>query len=360
MKRIIILGATGSVGGSVLNVLRANPGQFDVVGLAAGHAGPAMDRLAAEFPHARTAVGSAEALRLVCEVDADCCVAAISGTAGLESAFAAVERGQTILLANKEVLVSAGELFMAAAARHGVQVLPLDSEHAALHQCMEGRRAHIRRVTITASGGPFRTWSADAIAAATPEQALAHPIWKMGAKISIDSATLANKAKEVIEAHHLFGLPYDAIDILVHPQSIVHGMVELDNGSVLAHMGASNMEQPVACMLFYPGSCAAMRPAPNLAQAGSLDFLPPDTQRFPLLAMGLDAGRRGGTWPAVFNAANETAVELFLERRICFADIVRAVEHALSLGQTAGPASVAEVCDIHQYVRRRVHELFSR
>lgn len=382
MRNVVILGATGSIGASVLSVIRDHPEDFRVTGFAAGRPGPAVAALAAEFPDAYAAVaedaggfgeelrrggwrgryyhGGDAAERLVRAVDADDCVAAIAGTAGLRPAFAAAERGLRILLANKEALVSAGELFLAAVKAGGAELLPLDSEHAALWQCLDlgdgRRRSDVTRAILTASGGPFRTWTAERMADASPGDALQHPVWRMGAKISVDSATLANKALEVIEAHHLFGLPFDVLEILVHPQSIVHGMVEFANGSALAHMGVCDMRQPIACMLFHPERRESGLRRVDLAEVGRLDFGKPDMERFPLLGLGLEAGRRGGACPAEFNAANETAVELFLKGKLAFGEMARVVGAAM-MGASDSPIhSIADVLQAHERARRAVLE----
>lgn len=377
MRDVIILGATGSVGANTLSVIREHPEDFRVVGLACGRSGSPMAALAREYPDAAVAVaedsevfeeelrrggwrgryfyGRDAAEEMVRGIDAADCVAAVGGTAGLRSTFAAAERGLRILLANKEVLVSAGELFLDAVKAGGASVLPLDSEHAALWQCIDGRQpSDIARVVITASGGPFRTWSADEMALATPEDALKHPVWRMGAKISIDSATLANKALEVIEARHLFGLAFDAIDILVHPQSVVHGMIELVDGGVLAHMGICDMRQPIACMLFHPARRVSALERVDLAKVGRLDFEKPDLERFPLLALGLDAGRRGGSCPAEFNAANEMAVGLFLAGKIPFGGMAVVVGAAMEGAGNCPLDSLDDVIRAHDRARKAV------
>lgn len=363
MKKIAILGATGSIGTSVLSVVRDHPGQFMVTGLAARRAGREMSALAAEFPEAALAteeapetacadwlVGAGAATELARTVDADLCVLAISGTAGLAAAFAAAERGLTILLANKEVLVSAGDLFMAIAAERGARVLPIDSEHAALWQCMEGRdRSRVARATITASGGPFRQWERERMVRATPAEALRHPKWNMGAKISIDSATLANKALEVIEARALFG--FSEVGVLVHPQSVVHGMIEWADGSLIAHMGVCDMRQPIQYMLNYPEGARWRGERVDLARAARLDFHEPDRDRFPLLGLGLEAGERGGLAPAYFNAANEEAVHLFLSGGIGFMDMAGIVEQVLSAVPEGKAGGLADVLEAHSRAR---------
>ncbi len=377
MRDVVILGATGSVGASALAVLREFPGDFRVVGVAARRSSPELARIAAEFPDAAVAAsedrelfeeelrragwrgryfhGADAAVTLVRSVAAHDCVAAIGGTAGLRPAFAAAAMGLRILLANKEVLVSAGNLFTAAVAAGGASVLPLDSEHAALWQCLGARaREDIARVIITASGGPFRTWPAERMARAAPADALKHPVWNMGRKISVDSATLANKALEVMEAGHLFGLGPDALEVLVHPQSVVHGMVEFVDGSVIAHMGVSDMRQPIQHMLFHPGCRAGTLPRLDVAAAGRLEFEKPDMERFPLLALGLDAMRRGGSCPAEYDAANETAVELFLAGRMPFGGMAAAVGEAMRNAGDIALDSLEDVFRAHARARETV------
>ncbi|MCL2000300.1 MAG: 1-deoxy-D-xylulose-5-phosphate reductoisomerase [Planctomycetes bacterium] len=381
MKRIVILGATGSVGSNTLAVIREHPDDFQVVGLIAGRGGERLAKLAGEFPDAAVALGrhadSAAfarllrksdrkgvffagpegALEVIKTVDFDICVAAISGTAGLDLTFAAANRKARILLANKEILVSAGRLFMDAAAAGGAEVLPVDSEHAALWQCLKERhRKDLERLIITASGGPFLNWSAKRLARATPEDALKHPVWRMGAKISVDSATLANKALELIEAHHLFGLSFDVMDTLVHPQSAIHAIAEFIDGSLVAHLGICDMRQPIAYMLFHPERRPTRLPRLDLAVLARLDFARPDRTRFPLLDLGIEAGRRGGKHPAFFNAANETAVELFLARRLSFTGIAQAVGKALEKSEGGEFTSMAEVGETHARAKRLVME----
>lgn len=377
MKRILLLGATGSIGSNVLDVVRAHPGDFRIAGMAARRPTDRFAALAREFPDAALAAtheiesdafaaaragrsgkffpGPDGAEDMIRSVDADVCVAAVSGTGGLPMAFAAVERGMDIMLANKEVLVSAGRLFVDAVEANGVKLLPLDSEHVALWQCLEGRgRDRVERVYITASGGPFREWSAEQMAAATPAQALRHPVWNMGPKISIDSATLANKALELIEAHFLFGFGFDQMTALLHPQSAIHGLVEFDDGSIMAHLGANDMRQPISHMMFYPEGRKNSLRRLDLAALARLDFALPDAARFPMLALGLEAGRKGGGHPALYNAANEAAVGEFLAGRLSFTGIAEAVRHAMSGGAPEGMVGIAEVMEIHRTARELV------
>jgi 1-deoxy-D-xylulose-5-phosphate reductoisomerase len=353
MKRLAILGSTGSIGRSTLAVVDAHPSRLSVVGLAAG--GNA-DRLAEQIARYRprvVAMASLEALNrlrhsgaplpdryaagaeglvaVATHPDVDIVICASAGTAGLEAVLAAIDAGKTIALANKEVLVMAGELVMAAARRKGVAILPVDSEHNAIHQCVHGRRSdEIRRLILTASGGPFRALDAHALERVGPAAALQHPTWKMGEKITIDSATLMNKGLEVIEAHWLFGVPADRIDVLIHPQSIVHSMVELTDGSVIAQMGVTDMRLPIQYACSYPERWEAPLPRLDLTRVSSLEFSPPPADRFPCLGLAYEALRTGGTVPVVLNAANEVAVATFLQGKLGFMAIPRVIAHVMA------------------------------
>jgi len=285
-------------------------------------------------------------------------MAAIVGCAGLEPVMAAVEAGRTVALANKEALVTAGSLMTGAAERAGATILPVDSEHNAIFQCLAGNRSQdIARIVLTASGGPFRLATAENMARATPEQAIAHPNWSMGAKISVDSATMMNKGLELIEAHHLFGLPGDRIDILIHPQSVIHSFVEYIDGSVIAQLGSPDMRIPIASALAWPDRMPTPAERLDLARIGRLQFEQPDTRRFPALRLAREALDDGRGAPIVLNAANEVAVAAFLDRRIGFGDIARTVEQALEAIKAPAPASIAEVIDIDREVREKAHEI---
>jgi len=274
--------------------------------------------------------------------------------------MAAVDAGKTVALANKEALVTAGALMTDSAKRHGATLLPVDSEHNAIFQCLAGSRLHeVERIVLTASGGPFRTATAEHIRAATPAQAIAHPNWDMGAKISVDSATLMNKGLELIEASYLFGLPSDRIAIVVHPQSVIHSLVEFVDGSMLAQLGAADMRVPIAYALAWPQRMPAPAERLDLAAIARLDFEAPDTNRFPALRLARDALETGGSAPAVLNAANEIAVASFLGGRIGFGDIARLVEEALGRRPTNAPASIDEVIALDRDTRRDVSELIS-
>ncbi len=379
MKRIAILGSTGSIGRSALAVVSAHAERLEVVGLAAGRnverfaeqvAGvrPAvvamadagvLDRLRASgaLPEAAVAGWGEDALVAVAthpQVDVVLCASA--GTAALGATLAAIEAGKTVALANKEVLVMAGRLMVEAARRQGVTILPVDSEHNAIHQCVDGRAAvDVARYVLTASGGPFRDRPAGDLAAVTPEEALRHPTWSMGPKITIDSATLMNKGLEVIEARWLFDASPDRIDVVVHPQSVVHSLVELRDGSVIAQLGVTDMRLPIQYAFSYPERWPAALPALDLTACGPLDFQAPDTDRFPCLGLAYQALRAGASFPAVLNAANEVAVARFLERRLPFTAIPRVIETALdaAVGHAAAdPSTLAEVRELDAWARR--------
>ncbi len=360
-KRVAILGATGSVGANTLSVIGEHRERFRVVALAAGRNADFLARQARDFRPEFVAVadpGSYAALKAglagtgietaagpeaVVEAarrDSEWVMAAIAGAAGLESTLAAVERGAVVALANKESLVCAGELMMAAARASGSTILPVDSEHNAIFQVFDAEcRDAVRRLILTASGGPFRSASREDMAAVRPAEALKHPNWDMGAKITIDSATMMNKGLELIEARHLFAMSGDAIDILVHPQSIVHSMVEYADGSVLAQLGTPDMRTPIAVALAWPERLSVTGERLDLAAIGRLDFEPPDPERFPALALARQALERGGTEPAALSAANEVAVAAFLSERIGFlqiAEIAGDTVAAMGSGRLAG------------------------
>jgi 1-deoxy-D-xylulose-5-phosphate reductoisomerase len=349
VKRLAILGSTGSIGRSALSVVEAHRDRLEVVAMAAGAnvslfaeqvaafrpravamaSAASVDRLRKQGAAAGVAIaghGSDGLVALATLADVDMVLCASSGTAGLEAALAAIEAGKQIALANKEVLVMAGALITAAARRRGVAILPVDSEHSAVHQCLHGRPAgEVARLILTASGGPFRGHSAEALAGVGPPDALQHPTWRMGRKITIDSATLINKGLEMIEARWLFGIPPDRIDIVVHPQSVVHSMVEMVDGSVLAQLGITDMRLPIQYAFSYPERWPSPLPRLDLARCGRLDFHRPDDERFPGLRLAYRALEAGGGMPVVFNAANEVAVEEFLAGRLAFTAIPRLI-----------------------------------
>jgi 1-deoxy-D-xylulose-5-phosphate reductoisomerase len=305
----------------------------------------------------RAASGEA-ALIEAATAEADLVIAAIVGCAGLRPVMAAVEAGRIVALANKEALVTAGDLMTSAAQRHGATLLPVDSEHNAIFQCLAGSRAEdVSRLILTASGGPFRTVPTAVQRDATPAQAVAHPNWSMGAKISVDSATLMNKGLELIEAHYLFGLPSERIDVLIHPQSVVHSLVEFVDGSVLAQLGSPDMRVPIAYALAWPQRIATPAQRLDLAAIARLDFEDPDVQRFPALRLARGALEAGGAAPIILNAANEIAVASFLAGEIRFTDIVPVVERALATGSAQPPSSIDEVMEIDRDTRQRVHHM---
>lgn len=340
---VAILGATGSIGQSALRVLERHPDRFHVVALTAHGNAEALSALVATWRPEMTGLvnasrakagwctGSECLVQAATHPGADIVLNAVVGAAGLDATLSALRAGKRVALANKESLVIGGDLVMQAAREHGGTLVPVDSEHSAILQCLAGRRSEdVRRLVITASGGPFRSWSSERIAAATVSDALNHPTWRMGSKITVDSATLANKALEVIEAHHLFGVPYDRIDVVVHPQSIVHSFVEFIDGSTLAQMGVPSMELPVLFALTYPERVMDTGvPTYDPVAHATLAFEPVRHNDFPMLHLGIEAGRQGGASAAVYNAANEVAVAQFLDGRLRFMDIARTVTNAL-------------------------------
>lgn len=375
-RRIAILGATGSIGKSTLDLVERNRDRFEVAAVTAATNAEALAaivrRTGAKFAAiadesrlvdlrdllagtpCRVAAGEA-ALIEAATGEAELVIAAIVGCAGLRPVMAAVEAGKTIALANKEALVTAGELMTRAAQASSARLLPIDSEHNAIFQCLAGSRAQeVSRIILTASGGPFRTASAERIAAATPEQAVAHPNWSMGAKISVDSATMMNKGLELIEASYLFGLPSERIDVLIHSQSVVHSLVEFVDGSVLAQLGTPDMRVPIACALAWPERMATPAERLDLASVSRLDFELPDLERFPALRLAREALENGGAAPIVLNAANEVAVAGFLQGRLRFPEIPSLVADALDSSTFESPRSLADVLEIDRLVRLRV------
>ncbi|MGH6664014.1 MAG: 1-deoxy-D-xylulose-5-phosphate reductoisomerase [Pseudolabrys sp.] len=365
-RRVTILGATGSIGASTIDLIKRESKRFRVEAVTAKRNAAALAKIARELGAQFAAVadpavygelkeglaGSGiaaaageQALLEAAQRPADWVMAAISGSAGLKPTMAAIERGATVGLANKECLVCAGNLFMRRAASAGATVLPVDSEHNAIFQSLgAGARDDVKRIILTASGGPFRTWSLAAIKAATPEQALRHPNWSMGPKVTIDSASLMNKGLELIEAHHLFALKSSEIDVLVHPQSVVHGLVEYRDGSVVAQLGSPDMRIPIAHCLAWPGRIDGPAPRLNLAQVRELNFEEPDLVRFPALALARRAMEMGGAAPTVLNAADEIAVSEFIAGRIGFPAITALVE--ATLDKAAGEGLLAEPAGI--------------
>ena len=380
MKRIAILGSTGSIGRSALAVVDAHPDRLSVAALAAGEnaallaeqvtkyrpalvamaTGTAIDRLRANLPAGVAVAGSGRdgLVAVATAPDVDIVLCASSGTDGLEAVLAAIEHRKTIALANKEVLVMAGGIVIEAARRHGALILPVDSEHNALHQCLHGRAvSEVRRLILTASGGPFRGRTSSELLGVSAEEALRHPTWRMGRKITIDSATLMNKGLEVIEAHWLFGVGADQIDVLIHPQSVVHSMVELTDGSIIAQLGVTDMQLPIQYAFSYPERWAAPLPPLDLAVAGRLDFDVPDTRAFPCLRLAYRALEAERSLPVVLNAANEVVVARFLEGRLGFPSIAHVIEETMSAHQPAEVTSLASVRNVDQWAREYSQEL---
>lgn len=378
-RSISILGATGSIGASTLDLIRREKDKWRVVALTANCQAGELARLAREFsaevavvadesclPALREALfgtdiraaGGATALVEAASRPVDITIAAIVGCAGLAPTMAAIEQGGTIGLANKEALVSAGDVMTAAVARHGATLLPVDSEHNAIFQCLAGNDpAHVRSITLTASGGPFRDWSWDRLETATPAQAVKHPNWDMGAKISVDSATMMNKGLELIEAWHLFPVGLEKLRIIVHPQSVVHSMVEYRDGSTLAQLGPSDMRVPIASVLAWPQRMDAPCAPLDLAAIGELTFRAPDEQRFPATRLCRQAAEAGGAAPAVLNAANEVAVAAFLAGQTAFTRIAAHVEDVLSAYAPPAPASLADVVAVDAEARIKARTL---
>jgi 1-deoxy-D-xylulose-5-phosphate reductoisomerase len=367
VKTITVLGATGSVGRRTLELVAQFPGDFRIGGLAARGSNlpllteqvrvhrpdavavldpAALDGLARALPPPRPELlaGPEGLVALAASAGADVVLSALVGGAGLLPTLAAIRAGRTVALANKETLVMAGGLMTRAAREHGVALLPVDSEHSAIFQCLRGAGpAEVKRVVLTASGGPFAKLPPEALERVTVDQALRHPTWRMGAKITIDSATLMNKGLEVIEAHWLFDMPFEQVDVIVHPQSIVHSMVEFVDGSVLAQLGMPDMGIPILYALSFPRRLPCPAPALDLVKVGSLTFDPPDVARFPCLRLAREAGMAGGAAPVVLNAANEVAVAAFLANRCRFTEIPRLIARALD-AHAAATADDLEAC----------------
>ena len=337
MKRVALIGATGSIGRQAIEIIDSHPG-LELAAAASGST--SIDGLAP-----LTQVGG-DLTELLDRAEPDVVLNAVVGFAGLPVTLWALERGVDLALANKESLVAAGELALGARERGGGRLLPVDSEHSAAFQCIEGRAPDsVDSLVLTASGGPFRGRTRDELDDVTSEEALAHPTWSMGPKITIDSATLANKGLELIEAHFLFGLPYERIEVVVHPTSLVHALVRFRDGAALAHLGYPDMRVPISFALTYPERAATPVPTLDLADGLTLEFHAPDLETFPLLALAREAGEKGGTYPCAFNAANEVAVQAFLEGRIRFLDIAAAVEDVLSRVDGTAARDVTELVE---------------
>jgi 1-deoxy-D-xylulose-5-phosphate reductoisomerase len=381
-KRVVILGSTGSIGESALKVARDLPDRMEVVGLAAGRSAKSLLAQAQEFKPRAVALSDAsgiDALRgqlpsgtachagpeglieLATMAEADMVLIAIVGTAGLAPALAAIRAGKAIAVASKEILVMAGEEVTREAAKYGVPILPVDSEHNAIFQCLAGEPSrHVRRLILTASGGPFRKTPAADLARVTPAQALKHPTWTMGSKITIDSATLFNKGLEMIEARWLFGVPMEQVEVVVHPQSIVHSLVEFVDGSQLAQLSHSDMCFPIQYAVTWPDRLPNRLKPLNLADLGSLTFEAPDPERFPALRLAREAGTKGGTLPAVLNAANEIAVPAFLEGRILFPSIWHTVEAVMKRHAHVEHPTLEQILQADAWARAAAQEEVAR
>jgi len=386
VKPISILGSTGSIGTQTLDIVAHHPEQFQVVGLAAGSNVALLAQQIREFRPAIVALGQESALRELREAIADVdvqpivltgqkgvvevarygsaqtVVTGIVGCAGLLPTLAAIEAGKDIALANKETLIAGGPVVLPLVAKHGVKLLPADSEHSAIFQCLQGVPCGgLRRIILTASGGAFRDWSVEQLPYVTVQDALKHPNWTMGRKITVDSATLMNKGLEVIEAHYLFGLDYEAIDIVIHPQSIIHSLIEVQDTSVLAQLGWPDMRLPLLYALSWPDRLYTQWPPLDLVKAGSLTFREPDHNKYPCMGLAYAAGRAGGAMPAVLNAANEQAVALFLEERIGYSDIARLIETACDdfTPQNTSTDDLETILAADSWARQRVLALAS-
>ncbi|MBN9169180.1 MAG: 1-deoxy-D-xylulose-5-phosphate reductoisomerase [Microbacterium sp.] len=349
MRRVLVLGSAGSIGTQALDVVRANPERFEIVGLAAGSNRAALEAQAAEFGVEHVALG-AEAEQLVRDVDADVVLNGITGSVGLGPTLAALETGRTLALANKESLIVGGDL-VTALAEPG-QIVPVDSEHSAIAQALRsGDRSEVRRLVLTASGGPFRGRRRDALAAVTPAEALAHPTWDMGRVVTTNSATLVNKGLEVIEAHLLFDVPYDQIQVVVHPQSIVHSMVEFVDGSTIAQASPPDMRLPISLGLDWPHRVGGVGRPLDWTAAASWTFEPLDEDAFPAVALAKRVGRAGGTYPAVFNAANEEAVDAFHEGRLSFLGIVDVVARVVDAHDAPSSLTRESLAEVERWAR---------
>lgn len=375
IRTVSIFGATGSVGTSTLELIRLDRDKYRILALTAHSNAEELAKLAKEFnaevavisDHSKydllkdllagskteAAAGPAKLIDAAA-LDADWTMAAIVGCAGLPPTLAALKCGKTVALANKEALVSAGALMMAQASEAGATLLPVDSEHNAIFQCLQGGRIdQVRKITLTASGGPFRTWSKEQMASVTPQQAVAHPNWDMGAKISVDSATMMNKGLELIEAHHLFPVGLDNIDILVHPQSVIHSMVEYQDCSTLAQLGSPDMRIPIASTLAWPERMKTDCVPLDLAKIGKLDFEAPDYDRFPAIRLARNAIESGGAVPAILNAANEIAVAAFLKGGVQFLEITEIVSRIIDSYSPPEPNDLADIFGIDKETRER-------
>jgi 1-deoxy-D-xylulose-5-phosphate reductoisomerase len=359
MRRVIILGSTGSIGTQALEVIAANPDRFQLVGLAAGQNKELLDQQSSEFGGVRAVQGAEAATRLVEETDADVVVNGITGSIGLAPTLATLKTGKTLALANKESLIVGGRLVTEAAAPG--QIVPVDSEHSALAQCLlGGTKAQVRKLILTASGGPFRGWSREQLDAVTPAQALAHPTWVMGKVVTTNSATLVNKGLELIEAHLLFDIPFDRIDVTVHPQSVVHSLVEFVDGSVLAQCSPPNMKLPIALGMSWPDRVPNVAAACDWTQAATWNFEPLNESVFGAVRLARQVGSAGLTYPAVFNAANEEAVEAFHAGKIGFNQIVDLVKRVVDAHEADKELSLQSVLAAEVWARDRANGVIAQ
>jgi 1-deoxy-D-xylulose-5-phosphate reductoisomerase len=370
VRRIAVLGSTGSIGRQALDVIRALPHESKVIALTANKNLKLLGQQIHEFqpkmfwpsikPDADYGGQALPAEEIASHPEVDSVIVATVGKAGLDPTLAALRAGKTVALASKEVLVMAGEIIVREASIHHAQILPIDSEHSAIWQCLQGEETKPQRLLLTASGGPFYHYSQAQLAEVTPEQALQHPVWKMGKKVTVDSATLMNKGLEVIEAHWLFSLPFDSIEILIHPQSIIHSMVEFIDGSLKAQLSCPDMRLPIQYALSYPQRWLNPElPRLDWNNISSLDFEPVEYDRFPCLRLAMEAGQSGGTYPAVLCAADEVAVELFLSQRIGFTDIARIVQETLERHRNISQPSLDEILAADKWAREYATRLHS-
>ncbi|MDD4803146.1 MAG: 1-deoxy-D-xylulose-5-phosphate reductoisomerase [Syntrophomonas sp.] len=378
---LIILGSTGSIGEQALQVVDLHPDKFNVVGLAARDKVDILARQAEKYQPRAVALGDAryygqlknkltDQVRLMagmegmCELasleDVDMVLVAVSGAVGIRPTMAAIAKSRRIALANKETLVTAGDIVMNLASRMGAMIIPVDSEHSAIFQCLAGESKFLRNIWLTASGGPFRDYDKEELKHVTVDMALKHPNWKMGPKITIDSATLMNKGLEVIEAHHLFAVDYDHIQVLIQKESVIHSMVELVDGSFLGHLGVADMRIPIQYALTYPERQNSPASHLDFSQVGCIHFQKPDMEKFPLLRIAYDAGREGGTMPAVMNAANEAAVGHFLQRKISFANIAELVIKVMEKHDFNHSPDLEEIMAADQWAREYCHHLVGK
>lgn len=379
MKRVVLLGSTGSIGTSTLKVADDLADRIQIVGMAAGNNVALLAEQVARYRPRMVSIGDASAVAGLAEAcgagvevrhgdggllalatmsEADIVLIAIVGTAGLQPALAAIRAGKDIAVASKEILVMAGQIVMEEARRHGVRVLAVDSEHSAIFQCLDGKPPEsVRRLWLTASGGPFRSTPAEEFPSITVERALKHPSWTMGRKITLDSATLFNKGLEMIEARWLFDIPMERVEVVVHPQSVIHSMVEFVDGSMIAQLSTPDMCLPIQYALTYPERAESDRVKTDLAKLGRLDFEAPDVERFPAIGLARRAGTEGGTLPAVFNAANEVAVEAFCDGRVTFDRIPRLVGEVMDLHEVVEAPSLEAILEADSWARAEAHRL---